>query len=70
MQHLTPLYQQEAIGYFLGERMFKGVLWLRKRRLLVDKLCGLQARQESVQLLFGLLHYLLEQAPGELFANH
>ena len=50
--------------------MLEGVLHLRKGRLLVDELRCLQVRQQPLQLFFGLLHDLLEQAQREFFADH
>src|SRR5947199_2513972 len=50
--------------------MLKDVLYLRKGRLLVDKLGSLKVGEQPLQLLFRFVHYSPEEAQGKLFADH
>jgi hypothetical protein len=69
MQGFAPLLEHHAIGHFLGQRVLKDILDLRKRRLFVEKLFALQRCQQSIQLLFRLGDNLSEKAQRKLVSN-
>src|SRR5215510_11970027 len=54
MEEFASFDQQRAIDYVLCERVLEDILYFWKRRLLVDELRLLQARQARLQGVFGL----------------
>jgi hypothetical protein len=48
VEHFAPFEEERIIGHFLGQSMLEGILYLRERRLLVEKFLVLERREEAV----------------------
>jgi len=64
------LLQEAAVGHFMSERMFEGVLQVREETGLVQEFRGLQTPESSAELILGSLGNRLEQRNRDVLPHH